>query len=262
MHILTVPLQSPPSNNNTRQEAIRTSGITPARSHAHAIQKLHTLTMILPSSPCSKSSPSSAGAPAAPRAAACFTILRLVPASSRSRGFPPISLGSPLPPSAMLFADLPAIRHAQLPTRRFTGDKLLHAATVTADMLVYDVICQRIPGAELYGCRAMHLLIRCGAGLLLLHCRKGLLLYSTQKREQVFVCCTVTTLHDSAQPWCCKFPVWASPYMHVLLSIKAERAVQHHSFIRSTPGVFPKGQICTVLNRMSCSCFCICTRTP
>jgi len=114
-----------PLYNNTRQEAIRTLGTTPACSHAHTIQKLHTLTMILPSSPCSKSSSSSAGAAAAPRAAACFTIFRLVPASSRSRGFPSISLGSPLPPLAMLLTDLPAVQHAQLPTS-ITGGKLLH----------------------------------------------------------------------------------------------------------------------------------------
>ena len=72
----------------------------------------HTLMIILPSSACSNSSSSSwAGPPAAaaPRAAAaCFTILRLVPASSRSRGFPPISRGRPCPPLAMLLADLPA----------------------------------------------------------------------------------------------------------------------------------------------------------
>ncbi|KAA6427097.1 MAG: hypothetical protein FRX49_02854 [Trebouxia sp. A1-2] len=64
----------------------------------------------------------------APRAAACFTIFRLVPASSRSKGFPSISLGSPLPPLAMLFADLPAVQHIQWPTsitgRRVAPDRV------------------------------------------------------------------------------------------------------------------------------------------
>ena len=129
--------------------------MTPARSHAHAVQKLHTLTMILPSASCSKSSSSSAGAAGAPRAAACFTIFRLVPASSRSKGFPSISLGSPLPPLAMLFADLPAVQHIQWPTS-ITGSKVLHAATGTADTLLCDVL--RHEPREL-SCRAMQRLI-------------------------------------------------------------------------------------------------------
>jgi len=188
-----VSLQSP-LYNNTRQEAIRTSGTTPACSHAHTMQKLHTLTMILPSSPCSKSSSSSAGAAAAPRAAACFTIFRLVPASSRSRGFPSISLGSPLPPLAMLLTDLPAVQLQQTVTADSYSRQLQQAVTadsystqlqqtVTADMLLYDVTRQEAKELSCK-CRGMHLLIRCSTGWLLLHCGKGLLLHSTQKLLQ------------------------------------------------------------------------------